>query len=216
VRKVPFGIVALMLMNVLPVVGATKDDGWENLKHVPWQRSYTFLARDLHCVTGEIVSVSADSVTLKLPKGEVTKMDRTDVLRVSGRPSYIIYSGRSSWSDVVGRRPYSTEGARIRTKDGKTHSGMFLGASDSDITVGQANGSINIAKADVSTFDIVSYTPLSDKDEYWAEECGVLPICLLNVRLWPRSLGIGLRMHIRLYDSSLPEDNRPIACKADR
>src|SRR5208283_4974974 len=98
--KTPSYVVAIILVIALPVFGGTKDDGWENLKHVTWQRSYTFVTRDSHCVTGEIISVTADSATLKLPKGEVTKLDRTDVLLVNSLWGYI-YSGRSSWADVA-------------------------------------------------------------------------------------------------------------------
>jgi hypothetical protein len=211
----PFGVIALILLNALQVAGATKSDGWDNLKHVTRHRTYTFLARDLHCVGGEIVSVTADSVTLKLPEGEVTKLERVDVLSVSGYPSYIIYSGRSSWSDVLAHRFYPTEGTRIWTKVGNEYNGKILSASDSDIAIGATDKSIKITKGDVSSVDIISYTPLSDHDEWWAEECSFLPICLLNTHLWPRTLGIGRRMRVRLYDSSLPEDNRSVTCKAD-
>jgi hypothetical protein len=212
--KIPFGSVTFILMMVFPGLSATKDDGWENLSHVTWQRSYTFVARDLHCVTGEIVSVSADSLSVKLPKGGVTKLDRADILRVTS-DSYYIYSGRSSWSDVMGYKTYPGEGVRIQTKKGETHHGKLLGISDSDITVWQTDGSIKIAKGDVSKIDIVSGKPLTYSDEYWLQECFYLPVCVLDVHLWPRWVGIGRMMRVRLYNSSVPEDNRPLTCKAD-
>jgi hypothetical protein len=210
--KSPSALVVIILLAALPAFGGAKDDGWENLKHVTWQRSYTFVTRDLHCVTGEIASVSTEALTVKLPKGGVTKFDRGDVLQV-GSGSYQIYSGRSSWSDVIGYKTYPGERCRIRTQNGKTHEGKLLGVSGAEITIGQTEGKITIAKSDVSRVDIIGYTPLSDNDEYWVQECAVLPICVLNAHLWPRWVGIGRWMRVRLYDSSLPEDNHPVTCK---
>jgi hypothetical protein len=158
--------------------------------------------------------VTHDYVALKLPNGAEVNVERRDVLHVTSYPSYIIYSGRSSWVDVRGFASYPTETVRITMKAPSTkYTGKDAFVSETDITISQPRGLIKFKKSEISTVDIISYTPLSDGNEYWAEECGIKAICVMNIALWPRLLGFGLRMRVRLYDSSLPEENSSVACK---
>jgi hypothetical protein len=85
--------------------------------------------------------------------------------------------------------------------------------SDTEVALNEPGGAVKLAKDKIATLDIISYTPLSDRNEYWAEECGFPPFCLLNASLWPRLLHIGLKMRVRLFDSALPEDDTPIECE---
>jgi len=208
--RAPLNMVALVLAIALPQLGATKEKSWDNLKHVTRHRTYTVLARDLTCVTGRIASVAADSICVKPANGAVTRLKRMNVLRVTSDSGSIIFSGRSSWSDVKAYSSYPTESVVVTSNAGAEYKGRIMVISDSVVTVGNAI----VRKSEISKLDILAYTPLSDSNEYWAEECAVTPICLLNASLWPRALGIGLRMRVRLYDASLPEDNGAVICKS--
>jgi hypothetical protein len=187
---------------------------WNNLQTVTHGRSYTVLGRQGKCISGKIGKVTTDYVSLKLSNGTDVNIERHDVLRVTSYPSYVIYSGRSSWADVREYLSYPTEAVRVTLKAPPTeYVGKGELVSEVDITMSQPRGHVKLKKSQISTVDIISYTPLSDGNEYWAEECGITPICVLNVGLWPRLLGFGPRMRVRLFDSSLPEDNTPVPCK---
>jgi hypothetical protein len=158
--------------------------------------------------------VTNDYVALKLPNGTEVNVEQRNVLHVTSYPSYIIYSGRSSWVDVRLYVSYPTETVQITMKGTSTeYTGKGALVSETDVTISQPGGFIKLKKSEISTEDIISYTPLSDGNEYWAEECGIKAICVMNIALWPRLLGSWLRMRVRLYDSSLPEENSSVACK---
>lgn len=126
---------------------------------------------------------------------------------------YIIYSGRSSWSDVGSYRGYPTGAVRITAKQsGTQYHGELAAFSDTSVTVSQRGGAVHLPTSQIATLSIISYTPLSDYNEYWAEECILPPVCLLNPSLWPRLLGYRLKIEVRLFDSSMPEQDDPLTC----
>ena len=90
---------------------------------------------------------------------------------------------------------------------------FFVKMSDADITINVDGKIIIIVKNQIKTIDLTTGTPLSDRDEYWVRECAFPVICALRVSLWPRMLGKGARLHVRLYDASQPEDDRPMVCR---
>ncbi len=213
--KTDFGILPIILVAALPLLGASDNNsGWENLMHVTKQRSYTIVTRDFHCLTGKLGSVTTDSLTLEAPKIGVINLKRADVLQVGSDPGYIVFSGRSSWVDVVSYHLYAGESFAIQTKNGKNFGGKHIKVSDSGVSLGEPGNTTSIAKAEVSKIDLHSSTPLGGGEEFFLRENPV--IFWLDAHLWPRWIGIGGRIRVPLYDSSLPEDDRPITCQNSR
>ena len=212
--KTAFHLAVIIFILGLPLLAATNDDGWENVSSVTRERSYEFVSRDRHCLTGRIVSATADSVSVKLPNATVIVLNRVDLLQITAG-SHFVFSGRSSWSDFSGYKLFSGEGAIITTKAGKKYSSHHVKASNSSVTLGEPGHVVTIQKCDVARVILIFYKPLSDGNEYWLQECGYVALCILNADLWPRLIGIGQTMHVRVYESSLPEDNTPQACKTN-
>lgn len=195
--------------------GGLKDAGsWKNLRKVTRGREYTVMTRTGACPTGRLGAVATGYLTLKLPKGKKVTVEKQNILRVTVDPDYIVYSGRSSWADVRTYSSYPTEAVKITAKaTGQQYVGKITSLSNADVTLRQSGGALKLAKDRIATLSIISYTPLSYGNDYWAEECAWMPICMLDAGLWPRMLGYRLRMQVLLFDSSRPEEDSPVACK---
>jgi hypothetical protein len=209
--------------------GATQDDSWQNLRHITRERYYTVLDRKSDCVTGHITTANDYVVTLKLPDGTSATFDRDKVLRVSVSqaapyfPSHvqadiakvtdIVYNGKSSWRDlkaIAALEKFRLAGqpVRIVKTDGKTYEGLLSSISDTELQLEQASGRVAVAKADVAQVYYLRYKPLTDSEKYSAQED-----FWIDPRLWPYYLHLVPKMRVRLYDSSLPEDNTPVRCE---
>lgn len=200
--------------NCLGKTGLKNTDSWKNLRKVTRGRNYTVVPRTGECITGKLGAVKADYLTLKLLKGKQVRVEKRDILRVTTGDEYIVYSGRSSWSDVRTYSSYPTEAVMITTRTtGQRYVGKIASLSNAAVTLSLPGGTVKLAKGRIATLSIISYTPLSYGNDYWAEECFLPPVCMLNVGLWPRVLGYHLRIQVLLYDSSQPEKDSPIACK---
>ena len=196
----------LFLLTVGAIASPAADE-WDNLKQVTHRRSYGFALRDGTCVTGRIVAVTADSVKIKQPNPATLK--RPDVVRVSdGTHVYdVVYSGRSSWSDVLRGLPSTREYLRVVTKDGTRYEGDPAQFSESGLTLSKKGRSEKIQKTDVARVYYVRLKPLSDSAQYSAQEHFIL-----DAQLWPYYWNIGVHMPVLIYDSPAPEDNSKIVC----
>jgi len=214
---------AILLVASCFVAGPKSLDGssagtagsWNNLRAVTHDTSYTVVDRRGKCTSGWIGKVTADYLILKPRNGMGAKVERKDVIRVTsdhGYATYIIYSGRSSWVDVKQSNQYHWQAVRIIVKPSLAeYSGDHINVSDTGVTLSQGRDSKNLAKSQISTLDIICLTPPSDLIEFCGEEVGVL--CILDPRTWPWVLRIHSRIRVRLFDSSLPEENTPLPCK---
>jgi hypothetical protein len=198
----------------LLAAGATASPAaneWDNLKQVTHRRSYGFALRDGTCVTGKIVSVAVESVKINQPSAAT--LERSDLVRVSdGEHVYdVVYSARSSWSDVAGIPPNARSYLRVLTKDGSQHEGAAAQVGDSGITLDKKGKPEKIQKSDVARIYYVRLKPMSDSARFSDQE--TFP---LNPELWPYYWNIGVHMPVLLYDSSVPEDNSKIVCSERR
>jgi len=99
----------------------------------------------------------------------------------------------------------------VTTADGKLHDGNLADVTESGITLTEGDKDVTVAKADVSRIAFVREKPLNDSREYNLDELG--PLVIFDPDAYLRLFHIGDTMSVRLYDSSMPEDNSPIACK---
>ena len=199
---------AILIFAAGAVVASAASD-WDVLKVVTHRTTYGFVLRDGTCTTGRIGSVTADSIKISEPKPLTLK--RSDVLRVSdGQHAYdVVYTARSSWSDVAAVPPKETEYLRVLTTDGKRYEGEAAHVTDAGIALNKRGKMFMIEKSDIARVYYVRLKPLSDSARYSDEEH--FP---LNPELWPYFMNIGVHMDVLLYDASLPEDNSTVACRA--
>src|SRR5947209_5239983 len=124
---------SICLMELTPALcsfAVDRDDSWDNLSRVNRSRTYTFVDRDSGCVAGQIISLTAQSVTVQTTRwhrsasGKATEdrrvltLERPRVLLVgeSDRVGDALYSGRNSWSDLKRIHPDPGESVTIVTK----------------------------------------------------------------------------------------------------
>lgn len=202
---------SLLLLAAGAIAGAIAgcgDEEWANLKQVTHRRSYGFALRDGTCATGRIVSMTADSVKINEPDPATLK--RLEIVRVSdGDHAYnVVYSGRSSWSDVAAIPASEKAFLRVVTKAGKQYEGSGDQVGEAGMMLVKAGKTVNILKNDVAQVYYVRLKPLSDSARYSDEEH--FP---LNPELWPYYWNIGVHMAVLVYDSSVPEDNSKVVCQ---
>jgi hypothetical protein len=217
------GVILLTACSALPLNAlgqSKKDDQWENLKQITRHRTYLYIDRRLHCGSAKIDQVNEQAVKLKRSDNTKITIDRQDLLRLGewGLSAVgIIYSGRSSWSDVKNQRhsskdPQKSARMRLVTLDGKSHEGQLIEVDDAHLTLLDADNRIQLAKNDISKLYHLRFKPYSDRAEYVAEEAPLI------WALDPEVLWYALdftRIPVLLYDSSVPEDDRAIECSKD-
>jgi preprotein translocase subunit YajC len=207
--KIRFGpALAICLALSSRALGPAKADPWENLRCVTRHRAYTFFDRESNCTTGQILTVTDQSVTIKPPQGNNITVERRNVVRVTdwnGRNN-VIYSAKSSWSDVEAINTKAS--VNVLTKNGRVCQGKVVSTSDTGITLMHSNCDINLAKEDIAQVYRVRSKPMSEGAERSAQE-----LFVVDPRLWPYLLNISAKISVRLYDSSVPEDDSPVQCK---
>ena len=224
-------VLACQLILSLYASGADDDDSWHNLGRVTRERYYTVVDRKLNCFTGHILTVTDRAVTLKYPDASTITLDRTNVLRISvsraapyfaphlradvDRVGNVIYNDKSSWVDIKRLAPQENvrdvgETARVVKKDGKQYQAQLIRVSETELELERPAGKLTIVKADIAQVYYLRYKPLTDSEKYSAQEG-----FWLDPRLWPYYLHLSIKIPVRLYDSSLPEDDAPLKCAYD-
>jgi hypothetical protein len=199
---------------------AAADDSWQNLKHITHERYYTVVDRKSNCITGHIVKTNDHELTLKLSNRTYATFDRANVLRVSvsqaapyfpprvqadvGRVYDVIYNDKSSWSDLESLAGHEV---KVVKTGGETYEGQLL-TSETQLELDRTGGTLEFAKQDIVQVYHLRPKPLTDSEKYSAQED-----FWIDPRLWPYYLKLVPRLPVRLYDSSLPDDNTPVRCE---
>ena len=202
---------------------AAADDSWQNLKHITHERYYTVVDRKSNCITGHIVKTNDHELTLKLSNRTYATLDRANVLRVSvsqaapyfpprvqadvGRVYDVIYNDKSSWSDL---KSLAGQKVKVVKTGGETYEGQLLITSETQLELDRIGGTLEFAKEDIVQVYHLRPKPLTDSEKYSAQED-----FWIDPRLWPYYLKLVPRLPVRLYDSSLPDDNTPVRCEND-
>jgi len=130
-----------------------------------------------------------------------------------GRVYDVIYNDKSSWSDlkgVAGLEKFGVSGQEVKVvkTDGKTYEGRLWTVSETQLELDRTGRKLEIAKGDVAQVYSLRPKPLTDSEKYSAQED-----FWIDPRLWPYYLHLVPRLSVRLYDSSLPEDNTLVRCE---
>ena len=177
---------------------------WQSLKDLPRNAGFVFVKRDMSCQYGQIKAVDAQSVLVRTDRSDVA-FEKSSLIRVrlgfGGRPVppsspnlvlATVYSGRSSWADVVGfvpvqskPRTYFTAQMSVNTTGGKLHRGDLAKVTDLGITLADAFGKeTSITKAEIFRVNFIRDKPLSDKEEFYWDE--LAPLRIFDPALYPR------------------------------
>ena len=212
---------------VISAYCAEAKDPWQSVRQLPHHASFMFLERDQTCYDGQISSTTDQHVIIHTDKSDLS-IAKADLLRIQRGPCRVsstyqvtyqvpsvVYSGRSSWVDIIGFMPYLSlkyhreVSILVATLDGKVLKGNLKEATDTEIVViDSLNKETQIAKTQVSWVDYLQTKPLSDTQEYCWDELAALQI--FDPVLYPRMFHLGDKMAVRLYDRTLPEDDSPI------
>ena len=189
---------------------AASGDGWSNLKHVVRNRPYAVILRDGQCQYGTLSSVGEQGMVLATYSGLGVLIKRSQIARVTDDPTApahgAVYSARSSWLDVKMVAPKGTEYLHIVGKGGDERKWKQPAVSDDSI----ASGATSIPKAEVRYVFYVRAKPLTVDEEFLHQED--LNLKWLAGIPWLGDL-VSSKISVLLYNSDLPEDNSPIACR---
>jgi hypothetical protein len=186
-----------------------------NLGHINRGNNYHVILRNGTCVTGKIQSVNPDSMlvvnsnegssTVRYSKARVTRLD---VLQIKDglKQCDILYSARSSWSDVQSVPSSSREYLSVTLKSGSSIEGKPTSATDSQLSIKKFNAVSDIAKTDIAFVHYIRIKPAP------ADLVREFPAEFFDPRIWPYILNVGVHMQVLLYDSTLVEDNSVLQC----
>jgi hypothetical protein len=216
-------VLALALCFLSCASTAAADDSWQNLKHVTLERYYTVVDRKSNCTTGHIVKTNDHELTLELADRTYATFDRANVHRVSvsqaapyfphrvqadvGRVYDVIYNDKSSWGDL---KSLAGQEVKVLKTSGETYEGQLLITTETQLELDRTGGTLEFAKKDIAQVYHLRPKPLTDSEKYSAQED-----FWIDPRLWPYYLKLVPRLPVRLYDSSLSDDNTPVRCEND-
>lgn len=216
----PRGVLAaLMIVGALysappKIWSFDNDNQWNNLATLNRRATYTFIDRNHSCFEGMIKQVDDRAVTITRRNSPEIATERRNLLRVTwgAWAGGVIFSGRSSWSDVVrivGRRFHPD--IAVVMKSGQEHKGKLFSASDTTLTLESSRKNLDINKDEVSTVSYIRSKPLSDSAAYADDELAWMKV--FDPQLWPRLLHLQSPLSVRLYDASSREDTSSIVCR---
>src|SRR5215469_7363003 len=114
-------------------VGA-KSQSKPNLDTVTHSSSFKFVGRDGTCVYGKISKVDGKSITVQPFDKPAVTFPKDDLLQVS-QGNALLYSARSSWTDVSGAVLYPHEALVLTLKNDKQVRGKPSKVSSDSITL---------------------------------------------------------------------------------
>ncbi len=200
------------------------SDPWALLQKLTRKATYQFMLRDQHCLSGRIVRATPAEVVVTLstpgPSGEKFRsIPRRDLLRLSSAGT-ILYSGRSSWSDLISLHLRQREHLKVLTPSGKilkaeppqrTNTADPGIATDLELRVeGGAGGVQTISKVQVSRVYFVAQKPYTDGQAYALDELG--PLLIFDPDAYQYWLHLEKYVDVLLYDASVPEESGVLNC----
>jgi hypothetical protein len=183
-------VTVLRLTGISYAFGQAVDKGLSRLQN---DRVYSFLLKDGSCKFGELAKSNKQSVTIRSGGQPDTSVPIVDVVQFGQGPE-LFYDSRSSWVDVQGAKLYARESMLVTLKDGRVISGKPRKVDADTLSLEQAFSTKTISKQDVQSVI-----------EFVQEEAGFFQI--FYPEFYERAFRTEGRVPVRLYDSSLPEDD---------
>ena len=151
-------------------------------------------------------------VTTSTNASQFQVLSRSDLVRVADGPLLedVVYSGRSSWEDIRFVPKSPGERFKLVLKSNETVAARPLGTSKTDITVRSILGKQIVQRADIAQVIYLRLKPLSFRNDYLIRESSYM-VFVLPV-FWQYVLKLGVDLPVLLYDSSIPQDDRKLAC----
>jgi hypothetical protein len=198
-----------------------QSPSWEQLRTLEHDYSFTVFEKGGQCHDNAVIQeITPSEIVItwnEFVNGQSTiqtkRIGRATVLAVDAGHN-IVYSGRSSWRDVRDARPGYGERLRVMTATGNKITGALAAVSDTGLTLSVFGRKHEISRSQIKTIDYLRQRPLSDSGEYIAQEApGLL---LFSPGTWVRVAGVSPKLAVRLYDSSLPQDDSELTCTPAR
>jgi hypothetical protein len=176
----------------------------------PPSASLTFMMRDGTCVDGPISNITPKAVTVQpLQKPPVTIL-RADLLQVTQEDA-VLFSARSSWSDVETVQLSPHESFTVKTRKGQLIQGRPLSVSDKGLVYKWFLWlKKRYPKDQIVAVDYLRMKPASPAFDYFTQEAPAL--LFFYPEFYDRLAGLEGHVPVRLYDVLLHEDNAPLKC----
>jgi hypothetical protein len=194
-------VTTLSLMGFSYSYGQAAANDLGELKH---DRVYTFLLKDGSCKFGELAKSDKQSVTIRSTGNPDASIPVADLLQM-GQGSELFYDSRSSWLDVQGAKLYARESMLVTMNNGEVISGKPQKVDADTLTIERPFSTKMIRKEDVRSIVTLKLRPATASFEFVQEEAGFFQI--FYPEFYERAFRSEGRVPVRLYDSSLPEDD---------
>lgn len=183
--------------------GAFAQTGSSALADVTHAATLTFIQRDGTCVRGTISKFDATSITVEPFKRPPVMLQRESLVQVS-QGNALLFSGRSSWTDVAHTSLYPREALVLTMKNGHRVTGTPVKVASDSITLKHAFSTTTFSKSDVALVDYLRLKPATDGFNFALEEA---PWALIFYpEFYYRVVSLEGRLPVRLYDASRPQD----------
>lgn len=190
---------------------ASAQTGSASLNHISRSSTLTFVQRDGTCIRGAIVKADATTIEVEPFKQAPVILRRSNVLQVS-QGDALVYSGRSSWNDVIATHLVPREALLVTLNSGKQLKGSPIKRDSTGIHIRRGPETTFYPKSDIKTVDYLRWKPESDGFSYMLEEAPYM--ALFYPELYYRAAGLEGRIPVRIYDSTKPEDDSPAVIKS--
>ncbi len=181
------------------------------LAGVTHSASFKFAERDGTCVYGNVSKTDATSITVQPFEKPPVILQKANLLQVS-QGNDLLYSARSSWTDVSEAILYPHEAFVATLKSGKQVKGKPIKTSPDSITLKHGLGVNMYTKSEILSIDYLRIKPATDA---FIAVLGEAPWMLVfDPEFYYRATGLPGKLTIRLYDATKPEDDSPVVCKS--
>lgn len=192
------------------VACAGAQSSTDSLNNVTRSASFYFVQHDGSCQRGSIIKADSNEITIRTSEQTQAAIMRESLLQVR-QGDGLIYSARSSWSDVAKAHVYPREALMVTTLTGVHVKGKPIAVKSDSITLKHGFATTTIPKAKISVVDYFRVKPETDNFDFVLEEA---PWAIIFYpEFYSRTAGLEGRIPVRLYDASKPEDNRTLDCQ---
>jgi hypothetical protein len=172
--------------------------------------SLTFMKRDGSCVSGPILKIEPKIVTVKQAQSAPAAVERRDLLQAS-QGDALVFSARSSWSDVEAVHLGPRESFEVKLRNSKLVDERPLRVTDDGLVYKRFLWlKKRYAKAQVMTVNYLRVKPDSDVFDYFTQEAPAL--LFFYPESYDRLRGLEGRIPVRLYDAAMREDDAALKC----